>query len=567
MLVFPPFGRLLVSMENVGIEYIAAAVRAAGYGCALLNAGLYGLTTGDVIEILRRSRFRVLGLSTIHWTMPAALSIAQAARQFHPDCHIILGGLEAALDAERILRDNPCVDSIGMGEGERTVAALLAALASGSDWRAIDGLAFRRDGVVAYSPTPRLIDPIDELPFPARDDIAAVLGSGGPVSISSSRGCPCRCSYCSVLAFYGLSHGRSWRGRSPQSVVAEMREIHATHGARLFSFIDETVVGPGERGSSRLEELATLIRESGMQVEFFMTMRADQVEACLLEKLKAAGLRKVELGIETMAPSQLRRFGKTTRVDQNHRALAILGELGIAAELFMIPFDPQVTVEELTTNLSFYQNRFATGKAYDVTPLSLGNYMYPYPGTAARTVYQENGWLNGGDRVSFHAMDARMQTAGRAMVLFTAAAEPAFPMCYLGLGNLWVNSAGLPAPVAGRIGGLCADIGTILVEFAEWILEVTNRPQPVPIGEINALIGDLRRFLTRLASLREELQRMVAAHGASRTQFHQIESVFAKELHTLGLHRKQQMAGASHTMDEHEIITGILDVITQGGAL
>ena len=119
MLVFPPFGRLLVSMENVGIEYIAASVRAAGYRCALLNAGLYGLTQSDVIEILRRSRFHVLGLSTIHSTMPAALKIAQAARQLHPDCHIIFGGLEAALDAQRILMDHPFVDSIAMGEGSR----------------------------------------------------------------------------------------------------------------------------------------------------------------------------------------------------------------------------------------------------------------------------------------------------------------------------------------------------------------------------------------------------------------------------------------------------------------
>lgn len=563
MLVFPPFGRLLVSMENVGIEYIAAAVRAAGYTCTLINAGLYGLTADDVSEILRRSRFRVLGLSTIHWTMPAALDIARAARQSHPDCHIIFGGLEAALDAERILTTYPFVDSIGMGEGEHTVTELLRALANGSDWRTIDGLAFCKDGAVVYSPTPRLLDSIDDLPFPARDDIAAVLASGGPVSISSSRGCPCRCSYCSVLAFYGLSRGRSWRGRSPQSVVAEMRELYDTHGARLFSFIDETVVGPGERGTARLMELAALIRKSKMKVEFFMTMRADQVEPDLLEELKSAGLRKVELGIETMAPGQLRRFGKTTSVGDNHRALSILGDLGIAAELFMIPLDPHVTEEELRLNLSFYQKRFASGRAYDVTPLSFGNHMYPYPGTAARITYQKNGWLNGKGRLSFHATDPHMQTAGRAMILFTAVAEPAFPMCYLGLGNLWVNSAKLPAPVVDAIGTLCASIGTILVEFAEWILEVARRPRPIPIGDINSMISDLRVFLKRLAALRDELHALVAAHGEHKTPAHQPGTDFARALHALGMHRKQQAAGAGHAMDETDVVTGILDILTK----
>ena len=204
LLVFPPFERRVVSMENIGVEYIAASARAAGHRCAIVNAGLYGLSTGDVVEIVRRSRFRVLGISTIHWTMPAALEIAEAAKRRHPGGHVIFGGLEAALDAERILREHPFVDSVGLGEGEKTTAALLGALAGGEDWREIAGLAWRDGLSVRRSRTPRLIDPLDDLPFPARDDIAAVLDAGGPVSMSSSRGCPGRCSFCSVRAFYGL---------------------------------------------------------------------------------------------------------------------------------------------------------------------------------------------------------------------------------------------------------------------------------------------------------------------------------------------------------------------------
>ena len=84
LLVFPPFERLVVSMENIGIEYIAASARAGGYRCALVNAGLHGLGCDDVIEVVRRSRFRVLGVSTIHWTMPAAIEIAPANMAVRP---------------------------------------------------------------------------------------------------------------------------------------------------------------------------------------------------------------------------------------------------------------------------------------------------------------------------------------------------------------------------------------------------------------------------------------------------------------------------------------------------
>jgi anaerobic magnesium-protoporphyrin IX monomethyl ester cyclase len=564
LLVFPPFERRVVSMENIGIEYIAASARAAGHRCALVNAGLYGLSTGDVVEIVRRSRFRVLGISTIHWTMPAALEIAGAAKRHHPGGHIVFGGLEAALDAERILREHPFVDSVGLGEGERTTAALLEALSGGEDWREIAGLAWRDGPSVRRSRTPRLIDPLDDLPFPARDDITAVLDAGGPVSMSSSRGCPGRCSFCSVRAFYGLSEGPPWRGRSPRSVVAEMREIAERTGARLFSFIDETVVGPGERGSARLAEFAALIGGSGLKAEFFMTVRADQVEEKLFRELRAAGLRKVEIGIESMAATQLGRFGKSTRVEDNRRALAILEGLGIAAELFLVPFDPGVTPDELETNLRFYRERFEAGRGYDVTPLSLSNYLYPYPGTGTRAVYEKNGWLDGNGPAAFRAADGRMQKVGDALVRFVGASESAFPMSFLGLGNLWVNSAGLPAPVFCRIGGMCADIGNLFVDFAEWALDVTARPQPIPIGEIGGLVADLRRFLARLEPLRGELRAIAAAHGNGGGTRRGSGSAFAGELFFLGRHRKrrsfQEAAGAP---DEYGTITGILDALTR----
>jgi hypothetical protein len=92
LLVFPPFQRSIVSMENVGIEYIAASARARGFEACMVNAGLHGLDADDVNRIVARSRFRVLGISTLHWTLAEGLKIAHAARKTHPGCHIILGG-------------------------------------------------------------------------------------------------------------------------------------------------------------------------------------------------------------------------------------------------------------------------------------------------------------------------------------------------------------------------------------------------------------------------------------------------------------------------------------------
>jgi anaerobic magnesium-protoporphyrin IX monomethyl ester cyclase len=559
-LVFPPFERPLVAMDNVGLGYLAAAARAAGFRCAIINAGLHGLTAGDVTDILDRSRFRVLGLSTIHWNMPATLEIAAAARRSHPGCHIILGGLEAAMEADRLLLGHPCLDSIGLGEGERTIAALLEALTAGREWRSIPGLAYREDGLVRRTGRPALIDPLDDLPFPARDDIAAVLEAGGPVGISTSRGCPGRCTFCSVKAFYGLSQGPPWRGRSPRSVVAEMREIMNRHGARLFSFIDETAAGSGRPGAARLAELAELIRTSGMKPDLFMAVRPDQVEERLFRDLRAAGLRKVEIGIESMAPAQLRRYRKGTRVEDNRRALAILRKLGLAVEILMIPFDPGVTPGELRTNLRFYRRWFADDHGYDSAPLNIGNYACPYPGTGMRAVYEKRGWIGPDGDARFRAADPRMEAVGRALLRFCGAVESCFPRSYMGLGNLWVNGAGLPESVMEGIGEACAESGRLVVDFAAWALQAASGPRPVPLRTINGWIVELRGFLARLDSAREGSVGLRFAHANRRPALPTEMSRFARSLHMTGRRKKRViLANELRSLDPYPLITGLLN--------
>jgi radical SAM superfamily enzyme YgiQ (UPF0313 family) len=559
-LVFPPFERPLVSMDNVGLGYLAAAARAAGFRCAIINAGLHGLTSGDVTNILGRSRFRVLGISTIHWNMPATLEIAAAARRSHPGCHIILGGLEAAMEADRLLLGHPFLDSIGLGEGERTIAALLAALAAGREWRDIPGLAYREGGLPRRTVRPGLIDPLDELPFPARDDIAAVLEAGGPVGISTGRGCPGRCTFCSVKAFYGLSQGPAWRGRSPRSVVAEMREIMDRHRARLFSFIDETAAGSGRLGAERLAELAELIREFGKKPELFMAVRPDQVEERLFRDLRAAGLRKVEIGIESMAPAQLRRYRKGTRVEDNRRALAVLKKLGLAVEILMIPFDPGVTPGELKTNLRFYRRWFADAHGYDSAPLNMGNHACPYPGTAMRAVYEKRGWIGPDGEARFRAADPRMQAVGRALMRFCGALESGFPRSYMGFGNLWINGAGLPESVSAGIGEACAESGRLVADFAAWALRAASGPQPVPLRIINGWIGDLRGFLARLDSVRAGTVGLRSAHGNRRPSLPTGMDRFARSLHLMGRRKRRAILGNElRPLDPYPIITGLLN--------
>ncbi|MDP2709467.1 MAG: hypothetical protein Q8O93_05525 [bacterium] len=71
--------------------------------------------------------------------------------------------------------------------------------------------------------------------------------------------------------------------------------------------------------------------------------------------LRAAGLRRVYLGIESGSPSQLKRFCKGVSVVENKRAIEILRELGLEIEVGFIFFDYLSTLKELSQNIAFIE--------------------------------------------------------------------------------------------------------------------------------------------------------------------------------------------------------------------
>lgn len=477
LLVFPPFARPLSAMENIGIESIAAYVRAHGFSAEVLNCSLHSLSAEDVAKILRAAKIKVLGVSVLHWTIRGGFAIARAAKKIDPSVHVVMGGIGAAFYAEQILAEHPYVDSIGLGEGETILAGLCAAIRSGADWRLVRGLVYRdRKGLIIRNEPAPLLDPLDGLPLAARDDLPAVMKAGGPAVISASRGCFGMCKFCAVRSFYDLSPGKKWRGRSPRNVADELLFLRDTYGNGLFSFIDETVAGPGRGGRERLLEMAELIREACPGIKFFMNIRADQVDRHLIQALKKAGLVKMEIGLETMSAEQLRRYGKTAKVGDNIRALQILEELDICTEIFMIPFDYEVECTDLKKNWDFLRQRYQKKpRQYDNSALVMADFLYLYPGTAAATA--AGNILKPGEYRPYTSSDPQMaeiqglmkEFLGEMRSAFPNSAErPDLPFPYIGLGNLWTNSNDLPAPVYEEVCRLSTDAGKLLVAFGEW---------------------------------------------------------------------------------------------------
>lgn len=106
----------------------------------------------------------------------------------------VVGGAEVATAGERVLKGNPGVDFVALGEGEETFRLLLRATAGrGVALADVPGLARRENGSIVKTALAPLID----LGAAPEVHTSRTPGSSAlPVMLETSRGCPFLCSFC-----------------------------------------------------------------------------------------------------------------------------------------------------------------------------------------------------------------------------------------------------------------------------------------------------------------------------------------------------------------------------------
>src|SRR5205085_575780 len=126
----------------------------------------------------------------------AALSLAAEIKHGRPDTVVLLGGHHATNCRADILGNEPQIDAIILGDGERTFANLL------SDFPRLDGnehLATRENLGSGNRPYQEL--DLDRLPWPYRPELGS-QDYGDQARMVTTRGCPFRCAFCTTPGIY-----------------------------------------------------------------------------------------------------------------------------------------------------------------------------------------------------------------------------------------------------------------------------------------------------------------------------------------------------------------------------
>lgn len=270
-----------------------------------------------------------------------------------PRAQIIVGGIAASLAPGELLRQQAAIDLVACGERELTLLETVRRMKAGRDLRGVQGLQSRD-----FRQVPRpLIDDLDTLGNMVHDGIDQLLdGMDERVGyLLGSRGCYGNCTFCGVPGFYRQSPGKPWRGRSPEAIVRELRDLAIKFQVRHFVFQDDNFVGPGRAGQERARDIARGILESGLQITYSACCRLNDIRRDTLELLKQSGLNRLGVSIESTNQESLDLLGKGIRAETVPAALGMLEELELPCEVNLIFFEPYLTLSGVRSNLALLE--------------------------------------------------------------------------------------------------------------------------------------------------------------------------------------------------------------------
>lgn len=376
--------------DNLGLRYLASSLRAAGHEIRIES---FGTETEALVRAAHRWPPDIIGFSLIFQFMAPDFALAiNALRASGIRAHFTMGGHYASFAPDTLLQLIPELDSVVRFEGERTLVALATAIVAERPWHDIGGIAWRDDGGVHTTPRPDADAPLDALPWPERGDIDYHSKSLPIASVLASRGCPWKCSFCSIITFYEGNGTRGRRRRDPMRVVDEMEYLVRDRGVRMILFQDDDFLAGGKDARDWALTIAHESMRRGLheRLRFKFSCRSDEVREEILAPLIESGLTHVYLGVEAGDPEALKTLNKRITPEVHTRAGEVLRRLDISFDFGFMLMEPWSTMSTVRNNLAFLRSFCSDGYAVAGFCRTL-----PYVGTPMETRLREEGRLTG----------------------------------------------------------------------------------------------------------------------------------------------------------------------------
>ena len=326
----------IVDLNGVYLEFWAGAGRSEVRDFAEVAA-----------ERIAQVESEVYGFSSICSSYPLTIRIAKRLKVLRPNCVVLLGGPQASVVDIRTLNAFPFIDLILRGEAEQTLPMLLGELHGNRRFETVPGLTYRAGSDLRRNPNAPVIEDLDALPSPAYH-LTDYLSGADKADLELGRGCPFSCTFCSTNDFFR----RSFRLRSPERVLHEMRKIALLYSIRDFELIHDMFTVDRRRVVAFCQAMIA----SGEGYTWSCSARTDCIDEELLELMANAGCRGIFYGVEVGSAKMQRVIDKHLDMRRVHEIVDATERQNIRSTVSLIIGFPEETWDDIRSTLDVYMH-------------------------------------------------------------------------------------------------------------------------------------------------------------------------------------------------------------------
>jgi radical SAM PhpK family P-methyltransferase len=353
-------------IPNLAAVYLTNFLRNQGLRARYVNLFLY--EQERLLECLAQNPYCVAITTTFYVLNSPVIEIVKFIRAHNPGVRIVVGGplvanhrrnyrsedtpiqvvtaaarrsgsREAANDPFRSALEDMGADIyVCEGQGELTLARIVACLRDGGDLASIPNLAFFDSGRLVVTPVVAENNSLDE--HGIRWTRFADQRLGPTIQTRTARSCAFNCSFCN----YPRRAGKLTLA-SLDTIREELDSMRELGDVQNVVFIDDTFNVP----LPRFKDICRMMIDRHYGFSWFSYLRCSNADAEAIELAAKSGCRGVFLGIESGSPSILKNMNKAATVEKYAEGIRQLRDHGIitfASFITGFPGETNATVDE-----------------------------------------------------------------------------------------------------------------------------------------------------------------------------------------------------------------------------
>lgn len=345
--------------EQLGISQLSSIIQAKGHQVGLaFSASLFNdrfnleipsiaqffNDTQNVYDAIQKQHPDIIAFSPLTSTYQWCLQVAQNTKSMYPEIKTIFGGVHASA-VPHLLLEEAAIDYVVVGEGDEAFPAIIEAIEKQDYATPILNTQYKNPkGNIIKGIQTGFYQSLDTLPFYDKKLWEEHIVYKDLYMTMASRGCPYRCTFCFNNFFAMLPENKKTKGkyvrlRSPQHVIAELKQAKQRYNMRRIDFQDDVFT----TDKKWLQEFLYLYKKE-IHLPFQILTHPRYMDNDIAKWLSEAGCIWIQMGVQSMDDNfrndSLMRYEKSDDIEKALKAMHQYSMHVKVDHMFGLPNEP-----------------------------------------------------------------------------------------------------------------------------------------------------------------------------------------------------------------------------------